>query len=87
MKTERMPWTCRWSEFRPAAPSPMWMEDWMAQWVCLAERQRTGDVLREVGECGLDLGQRHGRCPQASTLTTLITSSTVARPSVSSSAA
>jgi len=42
MNTERMPWTCRWSEFRPTSPSPLWMEEWMAQWVCLAERQREG---------------------------------------------
>jgi hypothetical protein len=42
MNTERMPWTCRWSEFRPTSPAPMWMDEWMSQWVCLAERQRTG---------------------------------------------
>jgi hypothetical protein len=42
MNTERMPWTCRWSEFRPASPSPLWMDEWMAQWVCLAERQKAG---------------------------------------------
>jgi hypothetical protein len=40
MNTERMPWTCRWSEFRPVSPAPMWMDQWMAQWVCLADRQR-----------------------------------------------
>jgi hypothetical protein len=42
MNTERMPWTCRWSEFRPASSAPMWMDQWMAQWVCLADRQRGG---------------------------------------------
>ena len=42
MNTERMPWTCRWSEFRPVSPSPLWMDEWMAQWVCLAERQKAG---------------------------------------------
>ena len=44
MNTERMPWTCRWSEFRPTSPAPMWMDQWMAQWVCLADRQRTGEA-------------------------------------------
>ena len=43
MNTERMPWTCRWSELRPTSPAPMWMDEWMAQWVCLADRQRAGE--------------------------------------------
>lgn len=52
MNTERMPWTCRWSEFRPAAQSPMWMEQWMAQWVCLAERERAGaSTLDRCADC------------------------------------
>ena len=40
MKTERMPWTCRWSEYRPATPAPIWMADWLAQWACLADEGR-----------------------------------------------
>ena len=39
MRTERMPWTCRWSEFRPVNPEPVWMDAWMAQWACLAKRR------------------------------------------------
>jgi hypothetical protein len=39
MRTERMPWTCRWSEFRPTTSSPMWMDQWMSQWSCLIERR------------------------------------------------
>ncbi len=35
MRTERMPWTCRWSELRPVSPAPMWLDEWMAQWTCL----------------------------------------------------
>ena len=42
MMTERMPWTCRWSEFRPASAAPMWMDEWMSQWACLVERRREG---------------------------------------------
>ena len=43
MKTERMPWTCRWSEFTPASDAPMWMDAWLAQWVCLAEHRKSGE--------------------------------------------
>ena len=52
MKTERMPWTCRWSEFRPATPAPMWMDSWMAQWACLAGQQRElSTSLDRCAEC------------------------------------
>lgn len=37
MKTERMPWTCRWSAYQPTTPSPVWMTEWLAQWTCLAQ--------------------------------------------------
>ncbi len=47
MKTERMPWTCRWSEYRPVAPAPMWVEQWLAQWNCLVgERRPVSDMAR-----------------------------------------
>jgi hypothetical protein len=52
MKTERMPWTCRWSEFRPATPAPMWMDSWMAQWACVAEQKRDlSTALDRCAEC------------------------------------
>ncbi len=41
MKTERMPWTCRWSEFRPVEPAPLWLDEWLSQWACLAGRRST----------------------------------------------
>jgi hypothetical protein len=49
MKTERMPWTCQWSEFRAATPSPMWMDAWMAQWACLVEHK--ADVSTDLDRC------------------------------------
>ncbi len=49
MKTERMPWTCRWSEFKPASDAPMWMDAWLTQWVCLAEHRKGGEG--EIGRC------------------------------------
>jgi hypothetical protein len=48
MKTERMPWTCRWSEYRPATPPPIWMTDWLAQWACLADE---GRPVSDPGRC------------------------------------
>jgi len=52
MKTERMPWTCQWSEFRPATPAPMWMDAWMAQWECLAgQRKDMSKALDRCAEC------------------------------------
>ncbi len=50
MKTERMPWTCRWSEYRPTTPAPMWIEQWLAQWGCLANERRP---VTEMGNCDM----------------------------------
>jgi len=50
MKTERMPWTCRWSEYRPVTPAPIWMDAWLAQWACLAAERRP---VSELGRCDL----------------------------------
>jgi hypothetical protein len=50
MKTERMPWTCRWSEYRPATPAPMWLDEWLGQWACLADEARP---VSEVGRCDM----------------------------------
>ena len=66
MNTERMPWTCRWSEFRPVSPAPMWMDQWLAQWVCLAEHQR-GDAgaLDRCADCQkYDARQEAGQAPR-----------------------
>jgi len=38
MRSERMPWTCRWSEYRPAERPSLWMDEWLSEWACLAER-------------------------------------------------
>jgi hypothetical protein len=52
MNTERMPWTCRWSEFRPSTPAPMWMDQWMSQWSCLIERRpETAGDLDRCADC------------------------------------
>ncbi|MDO8835877.1 MAG: hypothetical protein Q7V01_09780 [Vicinamibacterales bacterium] len=52
MRTERMPWTCRWSELRPANATPMWMDQWMAQWSCLIERKsETAGDLDRCADC------------------------------------
>jgi hypothetical protein len=37
MRTERTPWTCSWGEYRPSVRTPMWLDEWMAQWACRAE--------------------------------------------------
>jgi hypothetical protein len=49
MRTERMPWTCRWSQLRPSTPAPLWLEDWMAQWTCLQESRP--EVASFVDRC------------------------------------
>ena len=49
MKTERMPWTCRWSEFRPVEPAPLWLNEWLAQWACLSERRR--EMVSALDRC------------------------------------
>ncbi len=49
MSNERMPWTCRWSEFRPDDAPAIWMEDWLAKWACLAEKRR--DTVSELDRC------------------------------------
>jgi hypothetical protein len=52
MKTERMPWTCRWSEFRPATPTPMWVDEWMSQWTCLVDgRRETASAIDRCADC------------------------------------
>ena len=49
MRTERMPWTCRWSEYRPAERPSVWMEEWLSEWACLAERRR--DTVPTLDRC------------------------------------
>ncbi len=49
MRSERTPWTCRWSEYRPASPAPLWLDEWMTQWACLVERRR--DTASSVDRC------------------------------------
>ncbi len=51
MKTERMPWTCRWSEHRPVKPAPIWMNEWLAQWACLAQEGRPVEQLGQCDQC------------------------------------
>ncbi|MEW5983734.1 MAG: hypothetical protein AB1806_15385 [Acidobacteriota bacterium] len=44
-----MPWTCRWSQLRPANPAPLWLDEWMAQWGCLLESRP--EVARLLDRC------------------------------------
>ena len=60
MKTERTPWTCRWSEYRPAAPAAIWLDEWLAQWTCLADQARPVSDLSHCDLCRR-WEPRHGR--------------------------
>lgn len=63
MKTERMPWTCRWSEYRPATPPAVWLDQWLSQWSCLADERRPPvSELRQCDACRR-WEPRHGWTP------------------------
>jgi hypothetical protein len=49
MKTERMPWTCRWSEYRASERPAIWLDEWLSQWACLADDRRP--PVTELGRC------------------------------------
>ncbi len=48
MRSERTPWTCRWSEYRPSVPAPLWLDQWMTRWACLVDKRRAAspDISR-----------------------------------------
>jgi hypothetical protein len=52
MRTERTPWTCRWSEYRAATPPPIWMQEWLGQWTCLDEQRGPATGLARCAACG-----------------------------------